>query len=128
MENGSKMDLWQQESRRGRTELGRRWDERGEGRGVEVRGECGSNHYRRRRESSSQGSTSAADSFNWSLKARELPEERWRREERLGDGREHSRREGQRKGLGRQEIADEVVMNISLVNNLGTRIQPRKPR
>ena len=66
-----------------------------------------------RKESSSQGSTSAAESFNWSLKARELPEERGRREERLGAGREDSRREGQRKGLGRQEIADEVVRGCS---------------
>ena len=127
-EQGSKKDFSKQESRRGMDELGRRWDDREEGRGVEVREECGSNYHRRRRESSSQGSTSAAESFNWSLKPRELPEERGRREERLGAGREQSRREGQMKGQGRQEIAYEVVKNISVVNNVGTRIQPRKPR
>ena len=79
-----------------------------------------------RRESSSQGSTSAADSFNWSLKPRELPEERGRREERLGAGREQSRKEGQRKGI--QESVEVVGRTSPLVNMVVTIDQPSPDR
>ena len=86
-------------------------------------------HYRessQRRESSSQGSTSATESFNWSLKPREWQEGRGRRERRQGAGREQSRGEGERQGI--QETVEEVGRNSPVANMVGTKIQPSQDR